>query len=467
MKTDVEEIQLDLADELRRAVAAYLPDRQIITFSAAMEVMPKGTAEQRGLKEDEIGYFFHEWIHYLHNVSTIHGITAFANLVELWGAFRATADCNGFGEGQGPSSHLEGWRVEERLKLFMTTRGSAATRLPNSATPDRCRVISYSPASREGLGRDQISMIMVVSNEEGETTEIETSVGAHEILESVAMLLEHRVVQALGGERTGVSSVVPYHALVLLSKHVAPSLTEEEVLMCGLASLHSTFPADALGKFLPDCNAVAEAGGSVRQRIKAVALAQLEHHKIDVQRLLDRIDSVFKPEFGFGRAAQEVVSIMRRNLEARFASPFFELDLISRVKAEGSLGFDSLMTEIMKTHGICGCKQERVGGRDELARDDLFEFAVVSGDSELTELRRIMQASFDFLSRHFTTTGILLATEALKPRECLFYTSCRLPLRSEREDDCRSRPWLAAIAEGDRCWYGAGVLQFRRVGSAP
>lgn len=257
-------------DELQSAIATYMPDRQIITFSADMQVAPRESSGPGLFTGPHTDYFFHEWIHYLHNVSTAHGITAFANLVHLWSAFRSTTDSHGFGQSESPSAPAEEFMVKQRLELLVTTRVSKGTKLPDWATPDRCRVISHAPASREGYGRDNISMAVEVSNAEGDVTTISTSLGALEILESVAYLLEKRLVNALGSEPSPVP-VVPYHALVLLVKHLAPALTEEDVLVCGLGSLQSTFPADAIGHLFSECNAAA-AGVPVRPRADAAAM---------------------------------------------------------------------------------------------------------------------------------------------------------------------------------------------------
>ncbi|WP_186157103.1 hypothetical protein [Burkholderia gladioli] len=453
------------SDELQSAIATYMPDRQIITFSAAMQVAPRESSGPAHFTGTHTGYFFHEWIHYLHNVSTGHGITAFANLVVLWSAFRSTTDNHGFGQGESPSAPVEEFMVKQRLELLVTTRGSRGGKLPPWATPDRCKVVSHAPASREGYGRDHISMTVEVSNAEGAVTTLSTSLGAHEILESVAYLLEKRLVNALGGEPSPVP-VVPYHALVLLAKHVAPALTEEEVLICGLGSLQYTFPADAIGHLFSECNA-ATAGAQVRPRMHKLVVDNLNEHQTEIQRCLDDMEATFPSDAGFGKAAREVVSTMRRNINARLVRPFFELDLIDQVKASGIQGFHVLMDEFMKAHGVCSCKQERPGFLDDLGRDDLFEFAIAARDDDLNQARRIMQASFEFLARHFSTDGTLRSTQAARLGPCLFYTSCREPMRHERGDDCRNQPWLAAIAEGHKCWYAQGVLQLRPDHPAP
>ena len=38
------------------------------------------------------GYFFHEWIHYVHNVSTLNGLYAFASMINMWANFRQKLD---------------------------------------------------------------------------------------------------------------------------------------------------------------------------------------------------------------------------------------------------------------------------------------------------------------------------------------------------------------------------------------
>jgi hypothetical protein len=124
---------MDLASEelLSATIASYMPDRQLITFSAAMQVIPE-EGNSRGLFQGPhvIGYFFHEWFHYLHNVSTIHGISAFASLVSLWSAYRWTTDERGFGQGAFTSGTPEEFKTEDLLTLLKAARMRRGKSLP-------------------------------------------------------------------------------------------------------------------------------------------------------------------------------------------------------------------------------------------------------------------------------------------------------------------------------------------------
>lgn len=108
--------------DLQAAVASYAPDRQIITFSPAMLVLPRDGARGNFETAVQISYFFHEWIHYLHNVSTVHGISAYSSFIGLWNAFRHTTGELGLGQGRFVSSSAEELKTRAYFDVICSTR---------------------------------------------------------------------------------------------------------------------------------------------------------------------------------------------------------------------------------------------------------------------------------------------------------------------------------------------------------
>lgn len=234
------------SEELRSVLASYLPDRQIITFKQDMVVYSGKGERSRFQGAKVVSYFVHEWTHYLHNVSTIHGVSAFSSLIGLWNAFRFTTDEVGIGQGVFTGATAEQLKTTAYIATLDTTRRPASRPLPSNAQIERYRVVACKPVSNAYGITDRIDVTVEESNDAGDTTNYQTTVGPTEILESVAYLLETRLIVDAFGQEPSTACVFPYHSLTLLAKHLAPSLCEKEVLLCGLASLQSTYPADAV-----------------------------------------------------------------------------------------------------------------------------------------------------------------------------------------------------------------------------
>jgi hypothetical protein len=82
-------------------LAGYLPQAMIIRMSAALPVYDHSGNVLHFPTPTAFGFFFHEYVHFLHNISTISGIAAFVNTVELWRCFRSTVRSDGAGIGSG------------------------------------------------------------------------------------------------------------------------------------------------------------------------------------------------------------------------------------------------------------------------------------------------------------------------------------------------------------------------------
>jgi hypothetical protein len=295
------------------------------------------------------------------------------------------------------------------------------------------------------------------SNLEWQTVNYQKMIGPTEILESVAYLLESRLLTHGFGAKQSTPPVFPYQALTLLAKCLAPNLSERDVLLCGLASLQSTFPIDAVFHLLTTCHQLVDSGQQVDAWLEQTTIKNLKENKAAIRAGLDEMHAMFPVDDGISRAVRATVSFMRGNLAARFAKPFFELDFIETIRATGPSGFDRVMDELMVKHGVCTCRQEGTGSPETIGRDALFNFAVVSDDEKLNESRLVMLASFDHLIGHAKGDGTFRPTEEVK-RSCPFYTSCLESTRRDHSDDCNERPWRAVITRPDNlCTYAQGV----------
>lgn len=448
--------------DLQAAVASYAPDRQIITFSPAMLVLPRDGARGNFETAVQISYFFHEWIHYLHNVSTVHGISAYSSFIGLWNAFRHTTGELGLGQGSFVTSSAEELKTRAYLDVICSTRRPEDKPLLGTLSVDMCRIVSCKPAGNFNGIPDHLDVLVEVTNKLGDVVIHPKVIGPTEIIESAAYLLESHFLVCGFNHPPSSAPVFPYHTLTLLARHIAPDLDDKTVLMCGLASLQSTFPTDAVIQFLKVCHECGKKEEDAIAWLTAETVQQLRLNEPALRAGLKEIHDMFPVSGGVERAVKETIAFMEKNLDLRLDNPFFELDFVDQFCEAGPSNFDQVMNRLMQTHGICSCRQERAGFDDEIERDDLFNFAVAACDDRLTDARLAMLASVDFLVRHLQADGSFRATADLQNRKCPFFSSCGESTRRDHATDCATQPWKSVHTRPTNpCSYARGVLHFQ------
>lgn len=443
-------------------IASYSPEKQMITFGPSMLILPRDGERGNFQTVVQMSYFFHEWIHYLHNVSTVHGLSTYSSFICLWNAFRHTTDELGLGQGSFVTSSAEELNTRTHMGVIMSTRRRADKPLHEQLTVDMCRIVSCEPAGNFHGKSDHLDVSLEETNKQGDVVQHQKVIGPTEIIESVAYLLESHFLVRGFNHAPSPALVFPYHTLTLLARHIAPDLDDKTVLLCGLASLQSTFPTDAVIQLLTMCKELRKSNGDTIVWLTTETIQQLKNNESALRAGLKGVRDMFDLPGGVEMAVKETISFMEKNLEVRLINPFFEVDFVEQIRGAGHSNFDQIMNRLMQTHGICSCRQERDGFDDEIGRDDLFNFAVAANNDRLIDARLAMFASFDFLGRHLQLDGSFKATADLPNRKCPFYSSCRELTRRDHAEDCATQPWKSVHTSAPGiCSYAQGVLHFQ------
>jgi len=442
-----------------QTIASYLPDSQLIRLGVDLPAFCD-PVDPRGFNGGhELAYVFHEWIHYLHNVSTIHGLSAFANLIHLWSGFRQTIGPDGF--SMGSSTHPEDIQLHFRQKntFIQSIRNRRPNAISGKPSEDLVTVTALSERSQVLPGLDFKTRVIVcelnIRNAQGDNYPASVEIGSHEIVESVAYMLEARFTIRAGGKPVEVP-FAPYRLLTMLANHVAPHLTEELVIACGIASLQNSDPPASLLHELAFAEAERLKDCDVFAALEDRQCQGLHNASEWIEEQLKVIEDIFPVEEPMARAVRKTVSTMRSNFEARKQLPFLELTIIkSIIQSNGNL------TPILRAFGACGIFQQCLGFDDDLQRDRLYEFILDDEKDPSLDLgRRLMHAAFDFIRLHSRQGEIVPTLELPKSRRnmCPFYTVCGLETRRESPQVCAEEPWLTAHrATADLCWYGHAV----------
>lgn len=439
--------------------ASYLPDSQVITLKPEFDALSNpDPVERKGfVGPSQIGFFFHEWTHYLHNVSTIQGLSAFCTLVHLWGVFRHTMD-DGVSRGSNVLDDKLALNLRQKVEFMLHQRRPSKNELPTYASISNTKFIAAATHIRKIDGTEfdlaKIECRVIVSLG-GEEKFYNVQVGSHEILESVAHALESRLVRKLGAVPAD-APIAPYLLVRGLASHVAPDIQEDILLACTLASLQDSDPPGILLEILDHVQGVIRKGECPLTFLIEKAKFVLENAKSWIDESLAEIDAAFPVDEPMARAVKNTTDILRRNFASRLNNPFFEIDLVNTIAAD-----PSYLNSMIKTYGACAIIQQRHGDPNKLDKDYMYDFELTGRwDEWLSFGYRQMHAAFRFVGLHISAEGVTPTgdLELGKNNKCPFYSTCSYPLREKTPDVCATRPWLSSKTNvSEICWYGNAI----------
>jgi hypothetical protein len=233
--------------------AGYLPESLLIRLTPDARLFDYDDPEYQPTPA-VIGFFFHEYIHYLHNISTVSGVVTFINTIDLWRWFRSTFNSELISRGS------ESLAVEskERLGALVTyldaVRRDGSPKLKYILNPKSLRITSaklqcaasQAPQPAEPLLHVKVCDAHVFDHDDNDEQCV-LQVGTLEILECAAWLLEKRIVLALDATTTvNMPPTFPNRVVEGLAAFLEPSLGAEAVLACALAALQSSDAPEAL-----------------------------------------------------------------------------------------------------------------------------------------------------------------------------------------------------------------------------
>jgi hypothetical protein len=445
------------------AAAGYLPESLLIRLTPDARLFDYDDPEYQPTSA-VIGIFFHEYIHYLHNISTVSGVVTFINTIDLWRWFRRTFNSELISRGSD-SLAVE---CKERLCALVTyldaVRRDGSPKLKYILNPKSLRITSAKlqcAASQATQPAEPLLHAIVcdahVFDHDDNEEHCVLHVGTLEILECAAWLLEKRMVLALDATaKVNLPPTFPNRVVESLAAFLEPSLSEEAVLACALAALQSSDAPEALLQVLRIAGRISRDGNNPLLELRKTVLQNLASCRSQLDNQLQKLEQEFNGANAFAVSVRGVVGVAQDVFDRRATEPFFEFDLVSKVAAKPN-GFVQVLREIVP----CAVVQERRGDENDLQRDFLFSFQPLQSNQAIDQeaALRIVHSAFHFMSAHKVRQGFS-ATSEIGQRRCPFFTCCNLRLRQQEPDICRETPWLSATWKqwgSPSCWYGSGV----------
>jgi len=444
----------------KNVLASYEPDLMVIKINKDFKPLSNEDGKIIPFKSlEEISIFFHEWIHFIHNSSTLIGLTLFNSYIGLWKIFRFT-----YADGQPVEVELDE-DLKIQLKNLIEFKnairlGSKEQRLNNKKNKDIS--ISETELFTQGNSEFKYSFIkskVLIQHKDGYVDTIDVDIKTHEILENCAFLLEKKIALGELDEAClddGSTQILPYRIVELFIESRISELSFNEKICCMIASLQSPNPPEALDNILTliiDSKSSKEIKDmQVIDIVKLWSDSQIKNNKIFITKFSQYIEDSFPVDEPIGNAIKYVVKTFIQNISFREEDAFFELKIIDECRND-ILKFD----EAIRQYKGCTIIKENSGDKDKIQKDIMYSLT----HSAQTEDWQVFYSAIHFIKAHMMADGSK-RTPTISAK-CPFYTICPLDLRKNEPDICANTPWEAEkLGNGkELCWYAWGVRQTR------
>ncbi|CAI2041595.1 Uncharacterised protein [Serratia fonticola] len=430
-------------------IASYLPESQIITLSKDFPALDDPNELKGFITPVQLGIFFHEWIHFLHNVSTFNGLSSFSIQVVLWSNFRLTMNEQGVSIGSEEIALDKVGYNKNFISYLYSNRKKNKGFLPAQAQPNELsfkniELLDSVVVDGEVIG---ISIIKCEVDYGGNIYDID--IGTFEILESVAFMLESKLILEMNGVPEK-APICPYHLVEGLATEISPSLDKDIIICCMLASLQTNDPPSLLFTLLKDAESLHEScrHDELINYVQNNLKRQLQ--TIDAQ--LKQIRLMFPVDEPMGAFVKLTLDRIESNLVYRMQNPFFELSIIDEISKQANN-----FNQVIRRYGGCTIIQQRPGDEDDINRDVMYDFVIPGQDDTVSFGWKMAHASFQFASKHFNLLGEIKKSDALQYK-CPFYTVCGSSVRLSNSNICAESPWQARhIEDNNDCYYSSAI----------
>lgn len=451
-----------------RASANVDLDPEIIINIDGSEV-PSGTGadeiEPEKMSPWAVSVHAHEYIHYLHNISTVAGVFVFIARITLLRAFKSSADEVGYSRGNEALNEEQRKDVISAIALMKAILGVCPV-WPNGEPVRKPVTWVFSDPVRTAISLHPSNEIKLeVASIAGKAFDKKNNefpfsmqIGYRLITEGVAYEVEREIRRNGGAPPEDLDTYTtpyPYLAYGALVEHLLgrPSSARERIYI-GVFALQSNSPSVRL---VDICN---ERKKLNQDELDDSRLRPLPLRKGFYEETIKPLDIVLNGAKGSGNGywgGDAFRALFSQALTLRSKRNMLEFDLIDR--ALDKEAFQNWLGEMVD---CCVLQKKRNGavsnywiGPGTVAKTDL-EGAQLGG----------FQASLHFAGAHNDVDGTIIATrEIVTPKPCPYSGACVVEVREGMPEECRTQPWkrhIDAPLNMPTCWYASGVRAFRR-----
>ncbi len=428
-------------------LGSYSPNRFMITLGPKFHMVNASDLSPKDLDDDQLSILFHEYIHYLQNISTVAGYHGFRRYLDLWRLFAETVGEDGTSAGSDALSKTHQQWVFQYLAIAYEFDGEWEPDWPDGFDPNSFEIEDFEVIPHELPIGDQTALVSAVTlygravQDSMTVEEFAFQIGEVSISEGIAYELDQIVAAGEQGGKTPKypSPPFPYEILRKFCELRCPGIDTLSVIRLGCLSLLSNDPAGALADL---CMLYAQ---GIQSSSPESVIDRIHGNSTQIRELItDAIlktdipqhDEEFQGHGSLSRAVKFIHGLFRRSLQRRLVDPFIELNALSRDSRVDRQRLNDLLVSIPP----CTVRQEGRGSKHRISRDSLLNFGPLeSADADLS----VLHCAQHFLLAHLGPDRLLPSKKA-RSSPCPFYSCCSLAMRREASSNCKSRPWRAA-----------------------
>lgn len=403
--------------------------------------------DQLKLQNDNYPAIYHEYIHYVHEVTTMVAMVGFyyqfVNRVYFsMYAVQTTGSqypniptdvAKGIRKTNNILASLDGGKVTEIqnlkvLKINEIQLNDFFADLPNVEYPLKMKipVISFD-----------------AYNIESQKFSIEELyLGKFYIYEGLAHNLD-RLVQVFSGEKSEEKSKISSEYLVMekIAEFLVPGITLQEILEIASLSLSYLNCGEYFVGFLNELVATENKRETLNELKKETSFLLSEKLPLIEEDMLELI-SILRERKPLKNAVTYLIDEMIKGTRLRIENPVFEVDIV----------YSKKFNEIAKYVTMCPMMYEFEDDFDTYVRD----FTGVSFTSELGGDMLTLLSNLDYYSSAMAEKDVHV---------CPLYTTCNHPLRKAKGIQCKTKPRLAYEDKDEFgfCHYGLGVAYMKHI----
>lgn len=435
-------------------------NKKRIEVGLTNEYKELGVNFQRELQYENYPALFHEYMHYLHELSTVIGNVGLSLDLSGKSIFTHWLDTN-------PKTAISKGYTKDKLGVnyakVITTQGVLLGNTDEVINGKFIEVKSIGYVEQEVYFPDNTDFMQTkLTIPKIQFTELvgqqilngDMLFGKYFLYEGLAYELD-RIVDMQVRNRKGIideAKATEYTVMRKVAQYVFPQV--EKGIYLSIASMSLQY-VDCGRTFIEMIEKVKINFDVGIQQSETIALikketcAVLQSKRKDFRDAQDEYKNVFNKRKMLSHAFTYLTEKMKRLYDERIKNPTFEIDLV----------FEGKHSELLDIANICDYMYLFTD-----ADDYMRDFLGTSIDQETSLALKALLSYDDFYKAHYC---IPTSTVELKEHNCPFYRCCNLELRTTQSEICRTKPWrifeISANTDRQYCWYGQGVLETKGI----
>ena len=398
----------------------------------------------------------HEFVHYLHNISTTSGIRVIM-LTHVM-VFMAAQYLIKVGDGVGQSgkSSIQG----DDFKFFIDNISYLYGDHNDIQDDGRIRSDGWSFSDLKSYRADCFPeffsyKINMFGNFSGVRINKSLRIGFNFITEGVAYEVEREMSRELEQDLIQIERLTPKFPYLayepLVNYLVGRKTTPLERIRIGNAALMHISPS--MG-FVDACVALRKSEYLFDGLFKKYIDGFADYIKKEFHPMLVHLMDFYKNTDRLSKSYKNYMSLIVETSRKRLANQFLEESFLGQ-----GVNYKNFTKKASSVAEFC-IMQEKSNGSAGLVMHGHSQ-GLASVPEEDTTWFYVLCAAIHFVQLHLTMSGEVMKTAQLEPKMCLFSGACQVELNEGNPSVCKTRPWnferKVDVDKQGVCWYIAGI----------